>query len=160
MGRLAGAAAHDAGNSLFGLIGLIDLLLADEPLPAERIALLRRSAADLEALVRPLLQLARPGDADLGAAAEHAVTVSRRGRVTSSLSFPVACPPELVLQAVLHLVAAAGDKPTLEVVDGALRVTPVGEPSLDELMARRIALDHGGELERDGASFLLRLPAR
>jgi hypothetical protein len=64
-----------------------------------------------------------------------------------------------VVQAVLHLVCAAGDEPTLDLSDGVLRVTPAGEPSLDEVIARRIALDHDGSLERDGGSYLLRLPA-
>jgi hypothetical protein len=159
IGRLAGAAAHDAGNSLFGLVGLVDLLLEGEPLPAERVALLRRAAGDLEATVKPLLQLARPGRGDLAAAAEQAVAVAHRGRVVADGPRPVACPGELVVQAVLHLVCAAGDEPTLDLSDGVLRVTPAGEPSLDEVIARRIALDHDGSLERDGGSYLLRLPA-
>jgi hypothetical protein len=62
-----------------------------------------------------------------------------------------------VLQAVLHLVLAAAVDARVELVEGSLQVSPAGEPSFDELVARRIAVDHGGSLERRGDSLVLRL---
>jgi hypothetical protein len=38
-------------------------------------------------------------------------------------------------------------------------VSPAAEETLDELVARRIAVDHGGRLERDGATLRLHLQA-
>jgi signal transduction histidine kinase len=163
IGRLAGEAAHDAGNALFGLIGLVDLLQEGERLGAERIALLHGAARDLEAVLVPLLQLSRPPDGvragDLAAAAERAVELARRGSFSGRGPAPVACPQELVTQAVLHVLLAAPcePEPVLELADGGLRITPAGEPSLDEALARRIAADHGGSLERSGDALLLRL---
>lgn len=162
IGRLAGDAAHDAGNALFGLVGLVDLLQEGEPLARERIELLHRSSTELQAMIVPLLELSRAADgrdtADLAAAAARAVALARRGRFVPAGPFPVGCPPELVLQAVLQLVLAAGADAQLELVEGSLQVSPTGEPSLDELVARRIAVDHGGSLERRGESLVLRLP--
>jgi hypothetical protein len=163
IGRLAAEAAHDAGNALFGLVGLVDLMQDGERLNTERIALLRSAAADLEAILVPLLQLSRPADGprtgDLATAAERAVELARRGSFTRSAPGPVSCPQELVTQAVLHAVLASPREPVLELVDGGLRITPAGNASLDVALARRIATDHGGSLERSGDALVLRLPA-
>jgi signal transduction histidine kinase len=162
IGRLAGDAAHDTGNALFGLVGLVDLLQEGEPLVRERIELLHRSSAELQAMIVPLLELSRGADgrrtADLAATADRAVALARRGRFVPASPFLVACPPELVLQAVLHLVLAAAVDAQVELVEGSLQVSPAGEPSFDELVARRIAVDHGGSLERRSESLVLRLP--
>lgn len=163
VGRLAEAAAHDTGNALFGLTGLVDLLQEGEPLPRERIELLHRSSADLQGMIVPLLDLSRGADvratADLAAAAREAIVLVRRGRFLPAPPLLVACPADLLIQAVLHLVLAAPGEPQLELADESLQVSPAGEASFDELVARRIAIDHGGSLERRGDTLVLRLPA-
>jgi hypothetical protein len=72
----------------------------------------------------------------------------------------VACPTALVQQAAIHLLlaATAGPRITLELAGAMLCVSPAAPGTLDELVARRIAVDHGGGLERDGATLRLRLP--
>lgn len=172
IGSLAADLAHDAGNALFGLTGLLDLLEAGDLLGAERIALLQRSAGDLDRVIRPLLELVRAArddrvSADLAAAVGIAAAIFHHGErppvhVTGHGSSRVACPPALVVQAVLHLLLATRQDTAIAVdlEDGAVRVGPVGsDESLDEVVARRIALDNGGVLERDADAFRLRLPS-
>jgi hypothetical protein len=73
---------------------------------------------------------------------------------------PVACPAALVQQAAIHLLLAVteAERVSLELAEGELRVGPAGAETLDEVVARRIAVDHGGRLERDGATLRLSLP--
>jgi signal transduction histidine kinase len=169
-GALAADIAHDAGNSLFGLVGLLGLIVDDEPVGADRRRLLTQSAAELDRALTPLLRfLHTPDDedgaGDLAAATEEAVSLYRHGRrkhlAVDIVSGPlaVACPPSLLTQAVVHLLLAADPVEQVELVDGALRVSPAREQSLDEVVAARIAADHGGSVERQDDALVLRLPS-
>ena len=169
LGALSPGLAHDAGNALFGLVGLLGLL--DEGVVSrERIELLRQSAHGLDAVVRPALEFVRATrddrpTADLAAATRLAVTLYAHGdhpRVDAGIpdgEVAVACPAALVQQAVIHLLLAVtpADRVSLELADTELRVAPAGAETLDEVIARRIAVDHGGRLERDDATLRLHL---
>jgi hypothetical protein len=67
-------------------------------------------------------------------------------------------PPSLAGQAVVHLLLAADLARSVELREGAVRVAPVREPALDEIVAARIAADHGGSLAREDGAYVLRLP--
>lgn len=164
LGRLAADVAHDLANPLFGVLGLVDLLLADaEPgsKAEERLRLIRQTGLELKAGLRELLDLARaePGDegADLVEAVRKALRLARRRERTMLERLPaepvvVACPGALVAQAALHLVAGAD---VVEVApEGVLRVEPVALDALARVAVARIAADHGGAYT-DGE---LRLP--
>jgi hypothetical protein len=77
----------------------------------------------------------------------------------------VACAPGPLVQAALHLVAAArataGHAGSIEVevtTGGVLRVRPATAGGLAVVAARRIALDQGGTLDADGDGLVLQLP--
>lgn len=169
-GALAADIAHDAGNSLFGLIGLIGLIATGEPIDADRKRLLAQSAGELDAALTPLLQFVRGIDdgvtADLGRAARDALDLYVHGRrklLGIEVDLPetpacAACPPSLAQQAAVHLLLAADPVESVTVTGTTLRVTPSRERSLDELAAGRIAADQGGTLERQTTALVLRLP--
>ena len=173
LGALAPGLAHDAGNALFALVGLLGLLEEGSVLNGERLELLQRSAGDLDAVLRPALELVRATRddrprADLASAARLAVSLFAHGdhpgvdaRIPDGEA-PVACPAGLVQQAAVHLLLAAqpaDGRIALELADGALCVSPACVETLDEVVARRIAVDHGGRLERAGATLRLSLPS-
>ena len=171
IGALAADIAHDVGNSLFGLTGLLDLVTAGEPIDAERLALLLKTAGELDAAFTPLLRFSRGGDddrasTDLAAATREAVGLYRHGErkhrelaeVYTETASRVACPPSLAVQAVVHLLLAADPAERVELADGAVRVAPARQDSLHELVGRRIAVDHGGSLDRESDALVLRLP--
>jgi hypothetical protein len=62
------------------------------------------------------------------------------------------------VQAVVHLLLAADPVERIEVDDGTVTVAPARDPSLDELVAGRIAVDAGGSLDRENGMLVLRLP--
>jgi signal transduction histidine kinase len=167
LGALGPDIGHDVGNALFGVIGLIDLLEPGQALPRERLDLLRQSVGALDDALRQLLEFVRTTRddrtvSDLAGLTRLAVGVYTHGGRTAAAHVPdvdvrVACPPGLTAQAILHLLLACGPRCTLELDGPELRVGPVGEPTIDEVVARRIALDHGGELLRTDAALLLRL---
>lgn len=168
--------AHDVGNALFGLIGLVDLALDGTPIDDERARLIRRAQADVGDAFKPLLAFARAGEdagpGDLAAAARSALDVYVHGRrklvqlrtLIPEAAVPVACPAGLLLQAVVHvLLAADAAAATLavEVADGVLSIAPAGaQESLHTVAAARIAADRGGALERAAGALRLRLPPR
>jgi signal transduction histidine kinase len=180
LGELAGDIGHDLANHVFAVLGHVDLLLGDaEPgsPAAERLLLVKQTALSLKEDLRALLDVVRPQEyresAALDDAARAAVALVRHGvgmELQVAEAYPagtvaVRCPPAELVQAALHLVAAAqqatGEAASIEVAvtgDGVLRVRPAATGSLGVVAARRIALDHGGTLEQDGDALVLRLP--
>lgn len=172
IGSLSGGLAHDAGNALFGILGLLDLATAGTPVDAHRLELLRSSASELDTLLRPLLRFARgepAGGDDLAAATREALALYRHGdrkelQVVSSIPdapVHVVCDPGLLLQAAVHLLLASAPRGRLEVevTAGRLRVGPAGgEEGLDTLAAERIGAGAGGRLTREDGAFVLSLP--
>lgn len=177
LGDLAADVAHDVANPLFGVLGLVELLL-DDATPGtddeNRLQLVRQAALEMKATLGGLLDFARPAPseaarADLTAAVRAALRLVRRG-VGKSLAieerYPagpqlVACPEALLLQAVLHLLLAArtdAEQLSLEVADGTLTVSPGGHDSLGTVAAARIVADHGGTVELSDDRITLRLP--
>jgi hypothetical protein len=171
-GALAGDIAHDAGNALFGLVGLIGLIRAGEPVSARGLDVLLGAGRDLDDALRPLLHFARGADddgarADLVETARQALSLYRHGerkQLAVDVQLPdeplrVECPPSATLQAVVHLLLAAHPVARLAVDDDGVSVSPARDASLDELVAARIAADAGGSVTRTGDAFVLRLPA-
>jgi signal transduction histidine kinase len=172
IGSLSGGIAHDAGNALFGILGLLELATAGRPVDPDRLRLLRTSAGELDASLRPLLRFARAeggGTADLAGAVREALDLYLHGdrkelAVTGTLPegpAPVACRPADLLQACVHVLLAADPHGSLEIQieDGRLRVRPAGgTETIDTIAARRIAANAGGALTRDGDGLVLALP--
>jgi hypothetical protein len=172
LGALAGDVAHDVGNALFGLVGLVDLSLDGTPVDTERTALIAKAQEDVKDAFRPLLAYTRgAGDVapgDLAAAATAALALYRHGmrkqRDVDARGLEgcarVRCPRGLLEQAVLHVLLSTNEQAplVLDVAEGELAASPAADESLHTVAARRIALDHGGGLDRDGARLVLRLP--
>jgi signal transduction histidine kinase len=177
LGDLAADVAHDVANPLFGVLGLVDLLLDDAAPGTDdeaRLRLVRQAALEMKATLGGLLDLARPAPseavrADLTAAVRAALRLVRHGagkRLEIAERYPpvpqlVACPEALLLQAVLHLLLAArtdAERLTLEVSAGTLTVSPGGQDSLGTVAAARIVADHGGTVELKDDLITLRLP--
>jgi signal transduction histidine kinase len=177
LGDLAADVAHDVANPLFGVLGLVDLLL-DDAAPGsgdeERLRLVRAAALEMKATLGSLLDFARPAgretvQTDLVAAVQAALGLVRHGvgkLLELDERYPagpelVACSEPLVLEAVLHLLLAARtgtDKLTLDIANGTLTISPGGRESLGTLAAARIAADHGGTVELTDRALTLRLP--
>ena len=176
LGELAADVAHDVVNPLFGVLGIVDLLLEDATPGTdeeERLRLLHRTTVELKDSVAEVLAFARPADerplADLAAATRAALALVRHGAgrtLAVDERYPrgrclVRCPAPLVTQAALHLLLAArgAEAPvSVEVAEGTLAVRPVCGPSLGLVAAARIAADHDGRLELDGGAAALHLP--
>jgi len=178
LGDLAADVAHDVANPLFGVLGLVELLLEDATPGTDdevRLRLVSQSALEMKATLGSLLDFARsaPSEApraDLAAAAQAALGLVRHGigkLLEVDERYPaepqlVACPEPLLRQAVLHLLLearAGAEKLTLEVSGGALTVSPGAHESLGTLAAARIATDHGGTVDVGDAAITLRLPS-
>jgi signal transduction histidine kinase len=185
IGTLAVDTAHDAGNSVFAIIGLVELLLADtEPgsKAAERLQLIRQTGLDLRHDLRVLVDFARD-EQEVGRSAvfDEAVRVALQlvrqgvgGRLEIVEGYAdeplvVACATGPLCQAALHVLAAAraasapNGRVEVEVErespqTAVLRVRPAGGEDLGLAVARRIAVDHGGSLEHGTDALLLRLP--
>ena len=124
VGTLAGTAAHGLGNSLFGVLGLVELLLADadpgSP-AAERLVLVRHAALELKdtlgalaGATRPALdgRWAEPLDDTVRATAAFFRRTSPTLRLEFAERYPeepleVAAPRATVRQLVLHLLQHA-----------------------------------------------------
>jgi hypothetical protein len=174
LGALAGDVAHDVGNALFGLVGLVDLSLDGTPIDAERAALITKAQDDVKRAFRPLLDFARgategaPGE--LADATRAALALYRHGmrkqrevvERADGAQTRTGCPRGLLVQAVVHLLLATDDSApelVLELAGNTLTASPAGAESLHTVAAARIAADHGGVLERDGTRLSLRIPA-
>lgn len=173
LGELAADVAHDVANPLFGILGLVDLLLEDTPGGSddeELLGLLRQTALELKGTVGVLLDFVRVEDDDsaqasLADATRQALELLQHG-VGRSLEIDaryteepavVPCPPALLVQAVLQVLIASREAGRIEVEVGErwLRVSPPPEESLGALVALRIALDHGAAVERAEGSLTL-----
>ena len=178
LGGLAADVAHDVANPLFGVLGLVELLLADATPgseDAERLQLVHDAALQMKATLTALLDFARPAAdeparADLAAAARTAVALVRHG-VGKALEiderYPetptlVACPPRTVALIVLLLLPDAREatRLTVAVSDAELRIAPASDDELRLTVARRLAADHGGTVERSGDEATVALELR
>jgi len=173
LGGLAADVAHDVANPLFGVLGLVELLLEDAPAGSadeESLRLLAKTALELKATVRTLLDFARVDESaeptSLADATRQAIELLRHG-VGRSLEIDeryetdegtVPCPRSLLVQAVLQLLVAARGTGRLAVAvgDGLLELSPPPVESLGTLVALRIAVDHGASAERTASSLRLR----
>src|SRR5258706_11847520 len=120
LGELAADVAHDVANPLFGVIGLVDLLLDDAEAGSEaaaRLQLLKESALEMKDTLRVLLDFARVADNDAGHASlddavRSALQLLRHGvgrTVVVEERYPaepvrVPCPAGPLVQAVLQLL--------------------------------------------------------
>jgi signal transduction histidine kinase len=174
LGELAAGVAHDVANPLFGVLGLVDLLLEDADAGSAdeaRLRLVQQAALDMKSTLRVLLDFARPADdgparAALDDAVREALVLLRHGTgrfLEVDERYPdepaiVPCPPGALVQAVLHLLLAGGEAERLEVEVGprSLRISPSPPESLGVLVAGRIVVDHGGTIERTASSVTLR----
>jgi signal transduction histidine kinase len=176
LGELAADVAHDIANPLFGVVGLVDLLLDDAAPGSDdeaRLQLLRQTALDMKGTLQTLLEFVRmePSDppADAVAAAHAALRLARHGigkLLDLEEDLPqepvlVACSEAALVQAVLHLMLAARPQGRLAVsvgADGAVRVGPRGEETIGVAVAARLAADAGGALDEEDDAYVLRFP--
>src|SRR3954451_18951980 len=87
LGRLAADVAHDVANPLFGVLGLVDLLLEDATPGSEdeaRLRLLHQATGEMKRTLQVLLDFARttPGESEVGdlvTAARAAIALVRQG---------------------------------------------------------------------------------
>src|SRR4051812_45548663 len=123
LGRLAADVAHDVANPLFGVLGLVDLLLEDATPGSEdeaRLRLLHQTTGEMKRTLQVLLDFARatPGESSVGdvvGATRAALTLVRHGAGKSLdldarydvLELRVACGDTELVQLMLHLVLAA-----------------------------------------------------
>jgi signal transduction histidine kinase len=76
LGELVRGLAHEVNNPLFGMLGLVDLLLADlEPGSPEhdRLLLVRQSGLEIKQITRVLLTFARAEHDDIGTISLHRI---------------------------------------------------------------------------------------
>ncbi len=183
LGDLTADIGHDLANPILAILALVELLVLDaepgSPLE-ERLRLVRQTGLELKESLAALLDFSRPPvdreSSALDDAARAAVRLVRHGtakRLEVDALYPpeplvVRCGPGPLVQAALHLLAAAreatGDAGPIVVgvaqddAHGILRVSPAREDGLGIVAAGRIAVDHGGSLARDGDALALRVP--
>jgi two-component system, NtrC family, sensor kinase len=181
IGTLAADLAHDFGNSVFAVLGLVDLLLAEDVEPEERLLLIRQTGLGLKTSLHLLTEFMRsepePRRAPLDDVVRAALQLLRHGvgrYVEVVEKYPdaqlfVACSPDAVRNAVLQVVTsareAAGERGRVDVVvaldppaAALLRVSPAGRDGLGLVVAARIAAEHGGSFERGADGMVLRFP--
>jgi two-component system, NtrC family, sensor kinase len=174
LGELAADVAHDVANPLFGVMGLVDLLLEDVPPGSDlaaRVELVQRSTLEIRRTVQGLLDFARLGADDSGSAllpgaAEEATRLYRHGaRKSVALeeryqgeTVSVRCRPAELVQAIFQLLLAAPTEGGIVLdVDGpVVRVAPAPARTLGTVVAERIVTDSGGVVERDDAAVTFR----
>jgi len=86
VGRLAAGVAHEIGNPLTAVVGLIELARDDELDPETRDELLERTTRETERIqriIRDLLDFARPDDEGEGAVADAAAVIEDAVRLVA-----------------------------------------------------------------------------
>ena len=76
LGELVRGLAHEVNNPLFGMLGLVEILLADvEPGSSEhdRLLLVRQSGLEIRQITNALLKFARAEDGDVGTLSLHRI---------------------------------------------------------------------------------------
>jgi signal transduction histidine kinase len=174
LGDLSADVAHDVANPLFGVLGLVELLLDDTTPGSEdetRLRLLHQTALEMKRTLQRVLDFARSGDADgIGADTERsartALGLLRHG-IGKTLAIDetyvpatVACSEAELVQALLHLLLAARGSGaiSLDVNGPTVSIAPAQDSSLGVAVAARIAADCGGSLSLDDGAYVLRLP--
>jgi two-component system NtrC family sensor kinase len=177
VGRLAAGVAHEVGNPLAAIDNYVELLRRRGVEP-ELVAALARETGRIDAIVRSLLDYARPRDAareplDVGSVVAGAVELLRTQGVLRAVTVELTGPPDLprvlgdrmaleqvFVNLLLNAVDAAGDGGRIAVVTGATslgreeeqpqRASDSGPMPLAGLRVRRRG---GGHLEGtvDGA---------
>jgi len=145
VGRLAAGIAHEVGNPLAAVANYVELLRRRGVEP-EIVAAIEREAGRIDAIVRSLLDYARPRDAkrervDLAAVAARAVDLLRSQGVLRPVQVEVAPANDLpsvlgdaaaleqvFVNLLLNAVDAAGEGGRIVVVAG---VTRLGEPEAE-----------------------------
>jgi signal transduction histidine kinase len=185
LGELTAGAAHEINNPLFAILGLTEFLLNDAAPGSkahQRLELIQQTGDELREIVRALLDFSRQPDDEVtifpvGAAVDRAVELVRLTNAHKDVELFTAgdgfdtlvrgCPSQIT-QLFLHLLSAAkravehGGSVRVDVrADGVDAVATVSPAEFDGRVeiGREIAAAHGGSLELDGNTFVLRLPA-
>ena len=160
VGRLAAGVAHEVGNPLAAIDNYVELLRRHAVEP-ELVAAIAREAERIDAIVRSLLDYARPRASereplDLSEVAAGAVTLLRTQGVLKSVAVDVEAAPglprvlgaraaleQVFVNLLLNAVDAAGDGGRLVVSSSQTRLGPP-----DDAEVRRTDQDAAGATER------------
>jgi signal transduction histidine kinase len=160
VGRLAAGVAHEVGNPLAAIDNYVELLRRHAVEP-ELVAAIAREAERIDAIVRSLLDYARPRalehePLDLSEVAAGAVTLLRTQGVLRSVAVDVEAAPglprvlgaraaleQVFVNLLLNAVDAAGDGGRLVVSSSQTRLGPP-----DDVEVRRTDQDAAGATER------------